>query len=432
MKKILTLPTLLFLSLLSSCVYEQFLETVPTTGISVLTRSNVEEMSGLLPVHIYAFASDGKCAGYQMLSEPDEPLFLTLPIGYYTFYALAGASTDRYNFPDLQTVSASSLLTLCNGSTNHTELAIGRADVTLKDAGDEELTITLTRVVAQIKTVITSLPENITGVKMSFNPMKTVLCLNGTFNDEPEKKEVVFSLTKKNDTEWHTADSIHVFPSESEVTIGIELTDEDGKERKYSYNADLRIDANYKYEINAAYKTGSLDLRGIIRSTDWAGEEQINFDFGEGSSNYVGRPSYAANDFYEDCYILDVEEETEGVTLTLLSPKQYNIVYYSEGARLAAEHELNGITGWELLGTKEAALINQLCTNDLAGFNTLLEEHGVRPFLTEFDYYLCVEDGLFKLFPITGTFTLKPTSGDNDPNKKRCYVRFINKLYIAY
>jgi hypothetical protein len=371
-----------------------------------------------------------------MLSEQGENLSLTLPIGNYTFYALTGASADRYIIPDSSVAAPSSVLTLIDSSTGRAELETGRADVMLEDVGYEEVVITVTRVVAQIKASISGLPDNIAGVKMSFNPVKTILRLDGTFGNNPEQKEVAFSLAKTGGAEWHTVDSIYVFPSESNVTISITLTDVDGSERKYSYNAPLEIDANYKYEIAASYKSGSLDLSGIISGTDWAGTIQYSFEFGEGAGESVDPvspvlPLYAPNEFYNDCYILDVEEQTEdSVMLTLLSPNNGDVVYYSEALTNAGMYNYEGITGWELPGSKEALLIHYLCTQDFNGFNSLLGEHKSLPFKTEYTYYICREDGQFKLFRITGPFALIETTGNSNQGLVRSHYRYIKKLPV--
>lgn len=434
MKKLLII--FLILSFLSSCVYEEIIKKTPppTVEISVLTRSSsMEEIPIVLPVHVYAFASNGKCAAYRMLSEQGENLSLTLPIGNYTFYALTGASADRYIIPDSSVAAPSSVLTLIDSSTGHAELETGRADVMLEDVGYAEVVITVTRAVAQIKASISGLPDNVSGVRMSFNPVKTLLRLDGTFNNNPEKKEVAFSLAKTGGTEWHTVDSIYVFPSESNVTIGIALTGEDGNERRHSYNAPLEINANHKYEIAASYKSGNLDLSGIISGTDWAGTIQHSFEFGDGAGESVDPvspvlPLYAPNEFYKDCYILDVEEHTEdSVMLTLISPRKWHVVRLLEDADLIGDTiHTNGIRNWKVINADEAHILNVVCTDDLEAINARMPANS--GFTKELPYACKNHDGTFHEFPIQGVFSTRPINVTS--NTKEYYVRYTKKLPV--
>ncbi|MDR1557559.1 MAG: FimB/Mfa2 family fimbrial subunit [Tannerellaceae bacterium] len=438
MRRIITFSISFILSFLSSCVYESDLSfdtDRSVAKVSVLTRSNTGEVPYLLPIHVYAFTSGGQCAGYQMLAEAEDSLSFTLPTGEYTLYALAGASADRYTLPTLENASVSSSIALINPSTGHTEIETGRADITLNTGEHEKLTLTVTRAVAQVRMSISDLPENLTDVRMSFQPLETVLRLDGSFDGE-QAKLVSFPLTKKGEGEWEMEDSVFIFPSKNDatnVTIGIVLTDADG-EQSYSYNATFRIEANYKYRIDAVYKTGTPDLSGVITGTDWAEELQYTFDFGEGSNSGEGDgegedetdPEYAPGDFYLDLYILDVEKTAGETTLTLLSAVQWDFKSFADAERLINDYFGKGLPGWSFLSEKEARMINKIGNENLNPVNLLLEEHMCSKFNNTYKFIYKDEDGEYRVFQLIGSFQtgIPPSTGT------RYNLRCMKKLKL--
>jgi hypothetical protein len=432
MKSIIIFLSLFFLSFLSSCVFESdipYESGSPMAKVSVLARSGAEEISYLLPVHVYVFTSGGQCAGYQMLNEADDLLSFTLPAGEYTLYALTGVSADRYTLPSFENASASSPVVLTNQSAGHAEIEIGRADITLENGEHQELTLTVARAVAQMAVSVSGLPENLTGVKMSFQPLETVLCLDGSF-DEEQAKRVSFSLAKKEEGVWHLENPVFLFPSKkdvSNVTVGIVLTDSEG-EQNYSYNAMFRIEANYKYKIDAVYKAGASEpnLSGIFTGTDWAEEVQHTFNFGEGAESENALAEYAPGDFYQNLYILNVEKTVTETILTVLTPKQWDLQKFEDAEKVITEYSTGGISDWTFFSEKEAELVNQLGNEDLEQLNSLLKENGYQELKNTYNYLYKDGQGVFRTFPLVGSFQ----TGTAQEGATRYYLRGIKKLKL--
>jgi hypothetical protein len=442
MKRLISFTSFFILVFLASCASEPGL--FPEAGrnmasVSVLTRSDADAVSYMLPVHVYAFTSGGKCAGYQMLAEAGDSLSFTLPAGEYTLYALAGVSAGRYALPAAENASPTSPVALIDPATGHAEIETGRADVTLDGGKHEKLTLTVTRAVAQVKMSVSGLPDNLTAVKMSLQPLETLLRLDGSF-DEAQAKRAVFSLARKEKGVWHLADSAFVFPSKqgvSNVTIGIALTDAGG-EQSYSSSATFRIEANCKYKLEAVYRAGSLDLRGVITGTDWAEERQYTFDFGEGSgsgedtgeegdSGEEGGEGgeYAPGDFYRDLYILDAEQAAGETVLTLLAATQWDLQKIGDAHALLSQYSVNGISGWTYLSEKEARLINGLAGEDLDRLNSLLEQHRSSAFTDTYRYLCTDKDGTLATFSLQGPFETEM------PQNVRYSLRAMKKLKPA-
>ncbi|MDR1500518.1 MAG: FimB/Mfa2 family fimbrial subunit [Tannerellaceae bacterium] len=396
--------------------------------ISVLTRSSVDESFDLFPVHVYAFFADGACADYRILEDSDNPLSFNLPVGNYTFYALAGAPTGRYKLPSVANASATSALPLADLATEHSELAVGRADVTIAEEENELLVLNLTRVVAKIDASVSGLPDDITGVMMSFNPLETRLLLNGTFDRANADKELSLTLYKE-DGEWHTTESAFIFPSKAPVTIGIILTGSDGEKRKYSYNTDFGIEANYKYEISATYNERSEmpKIGGIVSGTEWSGEVKCAFNFGDEEPEDVN-PPFVAGDIYDDSfYILSAEEVSPGrLELTLLYHRAENGTNHEELRDNIKVNSHKGLSGWTLITEKEARMINALCIEKMAAVNNLLKEKGIDTFHTT-EAHLCEGDnGVLYSFRATAKpFALGVESS-------RAHARGMKKISVLY
>ena len=426
MKKFVTPFYLFTLILLSSCARES--DSLPDTKkpvsnakVAVRTLTALGEPPHRLPVHVYAFNTEGQCVMYQMLTNPDEQLSLTLSAGNYTISALTGALSDRYIIPDLSDALTSSPLALIDPASGHAELEAGRADITLDEGEHKELALTVSRVVALVKFSIFDLPENITEVKMSLQPLQSVLRLDGLFDDTQSGRTSV-SLTKSDTGNCWTADSVFVFPGKANVTIGIVLKDTDG-DHSYANNTSFEIKANYKYDIAATYKFGKPDINGIITGTDWEGEEVCEFVFGESA--------YRAGYFYRSCYILHVEKEASNkATLLLLSPKQWvttDTIGVREDIRIRT-YEYNGIENWEIPDVEAANKLHELSVQNIEQLNNLFGEYG-HSLLKEDEKYLCIQgdDKSIVSFPIKGAF-----STQNIVKGSEYRLRLVKKQQITY
>ncbi|MDR2389863.1 MAG: FimB/Mfa2 family fimbrial subunit [Tannerellaceae bacterium] len=395
-------------------------KNLPTAKVSIRTRTNLGESPSNLPVHVYAFNTTGQCVAYQILTQADEFLSLTLTAGTYTIAALTGVTSDRYILPNLSDALTTSPLERIDPESEHVEIETGRANITLDNDEYKELALTVNRVVAQVKFSVFDLPENITEAKISFQPLHSILRMDGLF-DYTQFEKINIPLVKNDTINLWETNNTFVFPSDGNVTVGIVLTDGKG-DRNYAYNTPIEIKANYKYDITAVYKSGNPEIAGTITGTDWAGEEIHEFVF--------GGKTYRAGDFYRDCYILHVEKDADkNVTLTLLSPKQWESTGTVGVNDLMLKYEHYGIGNWKILSTEEARQLHELCLQNLEQVNNLLSQHG-HSTLKQNDEYLCVEKGdedkvLF--FPLKGTFT---TTDIIKTNKYK--LRLLKKQQLTY
>jgi hypothetical protein len=387
-----------------------------TAKVAVRTRTNLGEPPCLLPVHVYVFDAEGQCVDYRMLTEAGEPLSLSLPAGMYTVSALTGISADRYVIPKLPDARTASPLELIDPAGGHVQMEAGQACISLVDGENQELALTVSRVVSQIRVSVFGLPEGVTDVKMSVQPLRSVLRIDGLF-DEVQSGTAQIPLVKSEEEHcWKTEDSLFIFPGTANVTVGIVLTDSDG-EHSYAGNTPFEIIANYKYNILATYKAGSVDISGVVTGTDWEGEEQCEFNFGS---------DYRVGDFYRNCFIFHVEKEDGNkAMLYLLSPKQWECTDTIGVKNLLATYSQYGFSRWEIPSEDDARKLHELCKN-IKQINTLLEQQGSYPLLTD-DRYFCMQGDKIVHFPLSGTFETQTVV-----KKAKYRARFLKKVLIQY
>jgi hypothetical protein len=383
--------------MLSSCWVESPCDTgtdKPTAEVSIHTRSVSAETPPLLPVHVYAFSThstQGICAGYKVLTDADELLSFVLPAGTYTLYAVAGAATDKYSLPDSASALPGSPVAL-QFPGMHSELETGRADITLTDGAEEGLTLTVTRIVARVTATLTGTPADVTAVEMSLQPLHTDLCINGTFSDDG-LQQLKTGLTKNDDGNWQTADTLFIFPSDAGMTIGFTLTTPDGN-RSYSYNMPAGWFANCKYNIVASYREGGR-VEGSVSGSDWEGEYLVSFEFGEGAT---GSTEYAQGDIYRGAFILDVKENEGNSTLVLLSTKQWQTdIEFNFEDDLSYTH--NGIQNWEMFSEADAVTFFNLWKDNHEWLNTLFAENSISLVNDTFKY-IYKKNGGYKVFSL--------------------------------
>ena len=202
------------------------------------------------------------------------------------------------------------------------------------------------------------------------------------------------ALTRQSDNRtWTATANLHLLPpSSSPASISVNITI-GGTTKTYTYSTSDQLEAGYKINIDGTYTEAvGVTLTGTITGATWLGERTIRFDFDENGSSASGdnpspgnnNPSNfpTAGDTYEGCYVLavTVEEGGESAELTLLSPneKKYNNV---AGISLdylqtkAAEQGTDGISGWRLMSTAEAQL--------LQAAHTALEIDGSRSYVID-------------------------------------------------
>ena len=384
--------------------YEQ--EAGATSLLHVFTRSGdgptVDE-NVPTPVSLYVFNASGRCV--KVLPDVTQNALVAVQGGTYGVYALAGADAAHYDLPSEDDASTTSVISLKAEETQG-DLMASHESVTVADAAEKNLTLTLTRVVSGIKQItIKKVPAAVTAVSVSVDPLYQAFRQDGTYSGTGGSCSV--ALTEEADgTTWSYSEesgSVFLMPSDGMPTITVNFTSADGTTR-YSYTAAKQLEANHKLTIDATYtEQAKLSVTGTITGSEWDDDTAITFEFDEtnasgesstggdtggetggesgqgnggetggntggseqgGSSQTVELP--AVGTLYRTCYVL---KHIDATHVLLLAPKtETNVVSISNSNETnlnsmtskLAKWNVDGITSWNYVTEEYAELI---CTS---------------------------------------------------------------------
>jgi hypothetical protein len=368
--------------------YEQE-EAAASSVLHVFTRSDDPTVAASVPtpVCLYVFNSNGKCV--KMLSDVTQNALVPVAGGSYDIYAIAGADASRYALPGADEAQKTSVLTLRENQSMG-ELMTTHSTVTVADASEHNLTLTLTRAVTGIRQItIRQVPEAVTAVTVGVAPLHEAMAIDGSYSGTGGSYTA--TLTEEADGKtWSMAggdDGPFFLPSAGKPTITVNFTSAEGT-TSYSYSAAEELVANRKLSIEGTYtEQAKLKVTGTITGNDWDEDQAISFEFDEtsssgtssgggesgtggsesgsgtggGTSQTVTLP--AVGTVYRTCYVLAHVDETH---VLLLAPnKEVGVVTSTDNQTSAAQKIANkfatwnvdGITSWQLPNLSQAELI---------------------------------------------------------------------------
>lgn len=261
-------------------------EPEPTSVLHVFTRSADPTLAENVPtpVSLYVFNASNTCVG--LLSDVTQNALVPVAGGTYDIYAVAGVDASLYDMPTKDEAQKTSPLTL-KSEQKQGDLMTSHATVTVADAEEHNLTLSLTRAVSGVKQItIKKVPTGVTAVSVSVAPLYETLLLDGTYSGTNGRCTI--DLVKAEDgTTWSFSEDetgTFLFPSVDKPTITVNFTTASST-TSYSYAADQKLEANHKLTIDATYtEQAKLAISGTISGSEWGDDTAITFEFDENSA----------------------------------------------------------------------------------------------------------------------------------------------------
>lgn len=400
--KIIALATIVALAV-TSCSKEVIMEETskqePNSTLNIRTRIGDEALQEngpkvSYPVNIYIFNTEGQCSEYLQITDESTDISVELLEGTYNVYAIAGADATTYELPTKEEATTESQIKLIG--EKHGDLMTAENMVSLADGGENTLTLTLQRKVMLIQDIaIKNVPTYIKAVTVTIAPLYESLLINGSYAEEAGPQEI--TLTEEENTKvWKNAEGIYLLPPTSgSATITVNMTDNEDQIKSYSYTCSDELKANYKIKINGTYSERiGVELSGTITGAEWAGEEEITFDFDETGSEPISPDDITPDDeednpvisetapevgsFYQDKYYVLKSESSNGKTnVTLMTteeadnvidreisvPNDQDAVRTAVDAAIAKLTADSDIKGWRLPTIEEMDYISENIDN---------------------------------------------------------------------
>ncbi|MDR1201411.1 MAG: FimB/Mfa2 family fimbrial subunit [Tannerellaceae bacterium] len=427
---------LVFSVFFAACSSSEIYLDTPQSSSSVLrglVLNSMEETNLPLPVSIYVFDSLDKCVDIQTLQKEDETFSFTLSPGSYTLSVISGASTEKYLLPDIDDATPNSPLILKSPEETHAELTAKTENIVLGNNAIEDLTITVNRVIAQITASINDVPDNVTSVSISLQPLEEQLLLNGSYGGEGNG-QASFILIKESNGLWKTPTPVFVLPGSDNVSVTVTFTDTNGP-HNYSYAKAIPVEANCKTNITATYKAGSTELSGSIRCSDWKDEHQVIIEFGDGSSGEnngqnANNEMLTQGDIYKGCYVLDVlQESSKQSTLLLMAPGRISDATIDQSISYLEKYSHLEFTNWRMLTINEAEILYDICSKGLGELNSILSKEELGEMKTNANY-LCIDPAKQDLH----YFTINASDFETVPKKDgiKYAARFVKEVTVKW
>ena len=339
---------------------------------------------------IYIFNADGTCTAILSTSEEQTSASATLAAGTYSVYAVGSDDLERYELPTQQDAQPTSVIMTQTGKVIGDLLMGGATSITLQDGETRQLNLRLDRKVFCLSSItINKVPDDVTQVDVSLEPLYSSIQLNGTYPDATQPCRVSLSRDDETAGRWAATPMLMQYPSKNLPTITVYFTRADGI-KSYSYTSTEAIEANHHLSIEGTYTEPlGVTLQGILTSTEWGEDKTIVFDFDEGSA--TGHESGNGDDntgggddasgssqqsgdtpvvgqMYKGCLVAAVD----GRQATLVSPTEKNGFPTTGGMAQQVEEALatwpnvEGVSGtWRVPTTSEATdfLLNYLITS---------------------------------------------------------------------
>ena len=381
------------------------------SSVRILTRG-AEENSLDYPLHVYAFASDGKLVAQQLIEDASTELRISVPRDADTRIVVISADPSVYEIPSNPTKS--SLITMKAGGTGkgaglsqgYSTKALQMGYVNLHPRTDNStVSIQLQYKVASLEVTLTDMPKACKSAFISVESTASAINLSEEFQGTQLARIPLYAL-EDGQPGTYTTGTTFLFPTSG--TTRFTITYNDGQVEQTStadYQAPLL--AGIPYRINAAYDDGCLHVSGTVSPSEWSDPIDIGFEFSNGSSTTVGGMGERPIDWENDTTIVpvnyipqpftlwenhlvvavgDLDEEESGydastakyATLLLLSRSETadNSSAFGanpDGARnTAGQYEEEGLAGWRIPTISEATLLSQVYRNDSQTFNAFL------------------------------------------------------------
>lgn len=325
-RKVWYISLLCAATVMASCTNEWEEAFISDTGdagtLVVSTRAGgTEDDAVSYPVLVYVFDESDACVAVDDISEGETEVTFTLTEGVYTVCAIGGASEEHYDMPSEEDATPESVIELWEGA-GYTDLMTATEELTVTTDEADSLTAELIRRVVLLQSVtMEGVPEDIVGVDMTFSPLYGGLQLDGEYSEKDGEHTISLVQNDEDASVWEDAAEEYMPGSSDSVVITVCFLWEDGVTTSYAYTYPEAFEANHKINVFCTYTGESVRVTGKITAEDWAGDETIEFEFGEGDEAGVSDTSVPdVGDIYEGAFIWKVEEATDGgYTVSMMS-----------------------------------------------------------------------------------------------------------------
>jgi hypothetical protein len=216
--------------------------------LRVMTRADVPVGEGM----VYLMDATGACRARIETDDQGRYVTTSLPAGTYEAYAVGSDDLGSWVLPSQEEATADSEIRRAPDQFT-TDLLMGHERIDLTEGQTTILDMELTHQVACVKEVtIRQVPDEVTGVKLTIEPVYDHVHLNGEFEDqEASCCEVTLSPATEAGT-WYYDGGLFTLPSIGTPAITI-VFQRGETTSQYRYTAEETVTSNHQVSISGTY-----------------------------------------------------------------------------------------------------------------------------------------------------------------------------------
>lgn len=228
-------------------------------------------LNKLTDFHLHITDMEGKTVSYKNFDNIESIPTIEIEQGNYRVLTVANAKPEVFKVPS-SPLTPQSVISLQPTAANISELCLTNNPLTVTEDENNELELTLVRVVGKINIAVENVSEDTESIQVCINNMFSSVRMNSTYPGDVTTCS--FNLSQDTETNLYSAQDIILFPTDGNVNITYTITDKKGKNKVYTQTFDNALEANGTLNITTSLSNIVRNITPCISLKEW--DEPIN------------------------------------------------------------------------------------------------------------------------------------------------------------
>lgn len=228
-------------------------------------------LNKLTDFHLHITDMEGKTVSYKNFDNIESIPTIEIEQGNYQVLTVANAKPEVFKVPS-SPLTPQSVISLQPTAANISELCLTNNPLTVTEDENNELELTLVRVVGKINIAVENVSEDTESIQVCINNMFSSVRMNSTYPGDVTTCS--FNLSQDTETNLYSAQDIILFPTDGNVNITYTITDKKGKNKVYTQTFDNALKANGTLNITTSLSNIVRNITPCISLKEW--DEPIN------------------------------------------------------------------------------------------------------------------------------------------------------------
>lgn len=237
-------------------------------GLDASLQSALDKLTDF---HLHITNTEGKTVSYKNFNDIESIPTIEIEQGNYQVLTIANAKPEIFKIP-ASPLTPQSVISLQPTAAGISELCVTNNPLIVTEDENNELELTLVRVVGKINITVENVSEDTENIQICINNMFNSVRMNNTYPGDVTTCS--FNLSQDAETHLYSAQDIILFPTDGNVNITYTITDKKGKNKVYNQTFDNALEANGTLNITTSLSNIVRNITPSISLKAW--DEPIN------------------------------------------------------------------------------------------------------------------------------------------------------------